>query len=214
MRIQYVMTDYGVPDQYGAVVDDAVFGLGAHPLGREVDLGIGLDRVIAEEIETQKGRHRSCGVGGQVEEQIHTRAIGAEMDADLAAAGPAGERLAFFEDRTVSVGQRAGHFAVDMRFEELEYFRPTLLGPGGGIADGAAAGRDQRVGQCVLWDLVLVVVGFVLHHDLIITQIVGMGCEDQRVVSKDENSKSALVVRCGSWAGPARMRSASESGVR
>ena len=88
------------------MIDDAVLLLGAHPAGVEVDRGIALDGVIAEEVEAQEDRHRASRVGRAIEEDIHARAVivSGETHANLASQSAATKGLALFGDKEPSSG--------------------------------------------------------------------------------------------------------------
>ena len=73
----------------GAVVDDAVFPLGSHPIGVEVDIGVAQHGMVAEKIKSEESGHGTLGAGGDIEEDIHTGTVGGKVDADLAPAGAA-----------------------------------------------------------------------------------------------------------------------------
>ena len=58
----------------------------------------------------------------------------------------------------------ARRLAVHVLLEELENLGPALLLPRLGVLDRRAVGADERVGQRVLADLRLIVVGFLAER--------------------------------------------------
>ena len=101
-------------------------------------------------------------MGGQIDQQIHFRAIGcgSEMHRDLLANGFAVERgSSFVENLERHPGGTARGTPIFVFFEQLDNLRTAFIGPGFGVADRLAVGEHQRIGERVGADL-----GFVIIH--------------------------------------------------
>lgn len=75
----------------GAVVFDAFFFLVAHPALGDADIGVGLDGVIAAEVESEEGGDGSFRVGRGIEEEVEVGGlvVSLEVDPDFLAFGEA-----------------------------------------------------------------------------------------------------------------------------
>ena len=107
-------------------------------------------------------RRDGAGVLGQVDQEVHPRAVRlvGERDRDLAADGGAAQGLLVFRADPKRGPDRLGrlrHLAVHLGLEEPQQLGPALLDPQVGRRDLPAVGHRQRVGQRVRADLDFVV---------------------------------------------------------
>ena len=130
------------------------------PRFRDRDPGIGVDRLVAVEVRSQKRRHRLGRAIRYVKQQRHLRAVGlaGEIDGDFLARREAAERLRVgLRDLEPRLRDPRGAVAVDVGSEELQQLRAALFLPLLGGRDRLAVGELQRIGQRVGDDF-----GFVL----------------------------------------------------
>lgn len=112
------------------VVDGAAVGAEADPALGERDPRIGMDRVVAEEVQRHEDRHRPLRLGREHEEQIQGRTVLAGgVETDLAADGrpPEHRRLA---------PQPGGQRAPDGRRPSVDLTLEGLQGPGAPVRPG------------------------------------------------------------------------------
>jgi hypothetical protein len=125
------------------------------------DARVGVDRLVAPEIQTQEDRRRAARRCGQVDQQPHLRAPGLarEIDRHLLAAGAASQRAGVTGGRfPAQPHARRRAAAVHVALEQAQDLRAPPLEPLLARRHSPAVAQPQRVGQGVLGDFGLVVV--------------------------------------------------------
>lgn len=146
---------------FAAILIGGDVAFGADPGFGNADFWVGLDGVVAVEVEAEEGGDAAFDVVGEIDEEVHGGGvgIGAEPDSDLFAGGEAVVGgFIDFEEFGAEFDFGFGGLAVDLFGEEFEDFGAALFAPGGGVFDGGAVGEDERVGEGVGGDFRFVVV--------------------------------------------------------
>ncbi len=134
----------------------------SHPALGDADIGVGLDGVVASEVESEKGGDGAFGFGGGIEEEVEVGGlvIAEEVDADFFAVGEAVQGFVVLaEDFESEAGRNGWGLAIDMGAEEPEDFGAALGAPLFRGGDRGAVLHEERVGQGKSGDLGFVVVG-------------------------------------------------------